>query len=295
MQQQYLEIYIQTPSQLEDVLVGFLFSMGAEGVSENLTFIQEDQYLQVSLVEHTSKNLVAYFLPVNPSELVMQIKSQFPDCEVSYEVKDTKDWLAEWKKSFVPFQLTQGVWICPSWCHPPQEAQEIIFMEPGMSFGTGTHPTTQLCCDFICELHSRYKFENAIDVGCGTGILSILMSKVGIKKIYAFDIDPESQRVCDENMEKNNVENVFWDKNWPDLKLSGPTLVVANIIDGTLRDLKPLLKKVLPTDGIMILSGILNERAASFLQNFLDDDFELILQNQKLEWFGVCLRKKNSA
>lgn len=293
MTSQYLELHIiDFPSDMEDLLTECLFSMGAEGVAENLPFIQEDQYLQVTMIENKFKNMVAYFAPVNPAELISSLVSRFPNIKIKEELKPNQDWLAEWKKSFVPFALTHDIWICPSWLEKPSQAKQVIYLEPGMSFGTGTHATTQLCCDLIYDFQKGHHFVEGLDVGCGTGILSIVMEMLGVQKIYAFDIDVESERVCLENREKNSSTKVIWHPDWPSLKLHPKSMVVANIIDGTLKDLRSLLVNVLPPQGILIMSGILSEREDTFIESFLGNDLELVETRQKNEWSAVVVRKK---
>ncbi len=291
MAEQYLEVFIsQIGRKDEDLISGLLFSHGALGVSENLDFTQSDVRFNPQVKIKNEVRLVGYFPIETPTrELVEVIKSHFPTASITVIKADNKDWLEEWKKGYEAFPLTGDIWVVPSWKPVPEAAKMPLFIDPGMAFGTGTHETTQICSQLIAEYLKTNTCESAFDVGTGTGILSLLMSKLGVPKILCSDIDEECRRVSQENFEKNNTTNIQWSEDFS--RESGTwNLIVANIIDGVLLDLKTDFRDHASPQTHFILSGILLEREQTFIREFLKD-WPLKVQKRLAmkEWVGFWL------
>lgn len=291
----YFEVYISDISrELEDDVTTYLFEMSALGVSEKLNFEQPDVRFNPTVKPTKTIHLVGYFdLEQNPLKLREAIQNKFPQASVTVVREQSKDWLEEWKKGFEPFALCGGdelgVWIVPSWRPVPSEAKIPIFIDPGMAFGTGTHETTQICSQLIAGVLKTKKVSRAFDIGTGTGILAILMSKLGVPEVGVCDIDLECKRVSLENLELNKVTNVDW---YDDIKVfTGKIdMIVANIIDGVLLELEPEIKAAAHPETEILLSGILLEREKEFIAEFTKKWPLKIKQRVAMkEWVGYWL------
>jgi ribosomal protein L11 methyltransferase len=288
---QYLEIYVSHLSRKdEDLVSGLLFSQGALGVSEKLDFTQSDVRFNPQVKFSSELHLIAYFaIDTNTRDLMETIKSHFPAASVTVIKADNKDWLEEWKKGYEAFRLTGDIWVVPSWKPVPVEAKLPLFIDPGMAFGTGTHETTQICSTLVAEYLQSNKCETAFDVGTGTGILALLMSKLGVPQITCSDIDEECRRVSQENFENNKATNIAWSEDFS--RETGTwDLIVANIIDGVLLDLKTDFRDHAGPNTHFILSGILHEREDNFIRDFLKDwPLKVRKRFAMKEWVGFWL------
>lgn len=267
----YFEVYVSgLTREQEDEVSAYLFEIGALGVSEKLDFEQPDVRFNPTLKAGKSLHLVAYFdLTKNPLQIMEPLKATFPEASVTVIREKAKDWLEEWKKGYEPFPLSGDIWVVPSWCQVPEAARQPLFIDPGMAFGTGTHETTQICSELIIHRWQTSPFESAFDIGTGTGILAILMSKLGVRRIGQSDIDMECKRVSQENLELNGVSNVQWFADLTEgARSNSYDLIVANIIDGVLLELQPEILQHSSDTTDVIVSGVLLEREKEFLQQW---------------------------
>lgn len=290
----YYEIYLSNISRTDEATISkALFDLGALGVCENLEFEQVDIRFQPTVKQKDVLNLIAYFDKAEQvADLVETLQSRFVGLLINIKKEQSKDWLEEWKKGFEPFSLCEDAWVIPSWHKTPEGVTLPIYIDPGMAFGTGTHETTQLCSELICGLLKKTKVNTAFDLGTGTGILAILMSKLGVKDIGCCDIDPECRRVSQENFQNNGVSNCKWfeflseDSRFHDL-------IVANIIDGILLDLKSEIIRHCKAQTKLILSGILLEREEEFKKEFLaGTEYEVTDRRQKNEWCALLIESR---
>jgi ribosomal protein L11 methyltransferase len=276
-------------SDQQELIALWCFERGASGVSENLSFTQNPQDYSVRTVANDTATLEAYFMSPLSADDLSQIQANWPNVEVSWHSEEARDWLAEWKKGFVPFALVDDVWVVPHWCQRPKAAREVILMEPGMAFGTGTHETTKLAAQLLAACGSSA--SRVLDVGTGTGILAILARLLGAQHIEATDIDPDAVRVAKENLALNKITDIKVCDD--DLRtLQRPfDVVVANIIDGVLVMLQSDLKRLVAPGGHLILSGIIDERVAIFKEKFEMAGFTIIDHRTLNEWHGFRLQK----
>lgn len=175
------------------------------------------------------------------------------------EQLEDKDWEREWMDNFHPMQFGKRLWICPSWREVPDENAVNVMLDPGLAFGTGTHPTTSLCLQWLDGLDLDGK--TVIDFGCGSGILAIAALKLGAAKAIGIDIDPQAIQASRDNAERNGVSDRL-ELYLPDAQPEAmkADVVVANILAGPLRELAPLIS-VLPVEGGLLgLSGIWQAR-----------------------------------
>lgn len=200
----------------------------------------------------------------------------FADTLPSYrwELLEDKDWERQWMDNFHPMQFGQRLWICPSWKQPPNSDAVNLMLDPGLAFGTGTHPTTALCLQWLdgCALDNR----TVVDFGCGSGILGIAALLLGARYVAAIDNDPQALLATRDNALRNGIEPERIDtwlpgQNNQDMQAD---LVLANILAGPLLELAPQLTAATRSGGHIALSGIVVSQADE-------------LQNHYQQWFDM--------
>lgn len=280
------------PQDLEDVVTQHCFDCGATGISEALQFIQPDLKYDPIPVHDRQKSLDSYFMAVPGVKYFEGLQRIHRAIQWTVLEEEEKDWLAEWKKEFKPFALVEPFWIVPSWCESPVSPDLSLRIDPGMAFGTGTHATTQMAARFIQKALSGKPNSLVLDVGTGTGVLAILAARMGAGRVVGIEIDPEARRVACENLALNQIKQVEVSEQ-PLCEHSGQyDVVVANIIDGVLVDLKDDLFRVLKPGGDIFLTGILVEREEVFVNSFVEVCAAHVVRRwQHDEWCGYWLRK----
>ena len=288
----YFQITLsQVTAEEEDSVVEFCFEGGAAGVSEDLEFHQSCDNYEPEVIDAEVKRLKVYFTDRPGEEFFQALRENFSSVNWQISEEENRDWLQEWKKGLKPFHLAGPFWIVPSWCRKPQEARKAIFIDPGMAFGTGTHATTQLAAQFIVDVVSSVESPSLIDVGTGTGILAFVGRLQGASRVVATEIDSEARRVARENAVLNDLSEVEIVEAPVEKLTERFDLVIANIIDGILLRLKAALIARLKPGGHMILTGILQERARDFEEEFLRGTcLEVLERRQQDEWVGLLLK-----
>lgn len=290
--EKYYRLHLsQITREQEDLLTEWCFAHGASGVAEALDFSQSLEDYSVSTQSQETFSCDVFFEQAPQVNLIDEIGSRWPNIVCKLTSENNQDWLAEWKKGFVPFPLVSGVWVVPHWCEAPKEAEAIIRMEPGMAFGTGTHETTQLAAHLLQEALKKRPHARVLDVGTGTGILAILAKLLGAREVIATDIDPEAVRVAQENFVLNTCEDI--EVSTKELgEISGEfDVVVANIIDGVLIVLQNGLKKKVSDEGALVLSGIIDERLKHFTERFVLPPLKLLETGREGEWHAWLLER----
>ncbi|ENC7031935.1 50S ribosomal protein L11 methyltransferase [Vibrio cholerae] len=233
-----------------------------------------------------------YEADMDTSLILQQIKASNMLAEgFAHKVEqvEDKDWEREWMDNFHPMQFGRRLWICPSWREVPDPQAVNVILDPGLAFGTGTHPTTALCLEWLDNLDLTGK--TVIDFGCGSGILAIAAIKLGAAKVIGIDIDPQALLASKDNAARNGVEDqieVYLPKDQPEGLVAD--VVVANILAGPLRELSPIIKGLLKPGGQLAMSGILDTQAESVAE-FYRDDLELDPIAEKSEWCRISGRK----
>jgi ribosomal protein L11 methyltransferase len=208
---------------------------------------------------------------------------------------DDEDWSTAWKKYYKPFHISDSVVIKPSWeDYDKKDGEIIIELDPGMAFGTGTHETTRLCSQLL-ERHVR-KGDTLIDVGCGTGILSIIAVKLGAAKATAIDIDDVAARVTGENCAINGVSDSIDVRKGvlADIEPFKADLVVANIIADVVIKLSEPMPQYLKKGGILLTSGIIRERREDVVKAYTGLGFEVISIDEMGEWVAIVFKCPDS-
>jgi ribosomal protein L11 methyltransferase len=176
-----------------------------------------------------------------------------------------QDWVRLTQSQFEPVAITPNFWIVPSWHRAPAQATHIIRLDPGLAFGTGTHPTTQMCLRWIaCHAQS---WPRVLDYGCGSGILAIGAALHGAVRIDAVDIDASAVDATRDNAAVNHVENQL-NCGFPELAHGTYGVVLANILATPLKLLAPLLTSHVASGGHLVLAGILERQASELRQAY---------------------------
>lgn len=216
--------------------------------------------------------------------------------EMGFEVEEgdvpDQDWANDWKSYFHPISIDEGLTIVPSWeDYEPKDGEEIIILDPGMAFGSGNHATSYLCSRYLREYIEPG--DTVIDIGCGSGILSLVAVKSGAEKVIAVDLDPQCMIATEENAVKNNMFD-FVDIREGDLfsvVTESADVVVSNIfaevIIGMLHDVKHHVKP----GGIYIASGILKEKLQDVMDALEREGFELLDDKTDGDWSAVAARR----
>jgi len=182
-----------------------------------------------------------------------------PDWSVE-EVAE-QNWVQLTQSQFDPIRVSERLWIVPSWHETPDPAAVNLILDPGMAFGTGSHPTTRLCLEWLER--NVAAGCTVLDYGCGSGILAIAAARLGAARVAGVDIDPQAVEAARANAERNGVTALFADSTQP---LAGEyDLVVANILSNPLRVLAPAICAHVRSGGRLALSGILREQAEEII------------------------------
>lgn len=199
--------------------------------------------------------------PAREAADLLALQDFFAGCEtVGVRPVADQDWVRLTQSQFAPVEITSTFWIVPSWHEPPAAAQQIIRLDPGLAFGTGTHPTTRMCLRWIAQ--RDLSGQRVLDYGCGSGILAIGAAKFGASEIVAVDIDPAAVESTHINAANNHVT---LQAGLPNLAQGSFNVVLANILATPLKVLAPLLCSHVAAGGQLVLAGIL-ERQAEELQ-----------------------------
>ncbi len=179
---------------------------------------------------------------------------------------DDQAWERAWMRDFVPLRFGARLWICPSWTPPPDPGAINILMDPGLAFGTGTHPTTALCLEWL-DAHAPHDAV-VVDYGCGSGILAIAAALLGARHVYAVDNDPQALLATRENAQRNAVADrvtTFLPRERP---APLADVLLANILANPLCELAPAFSRTVRPGGALVLSGIMTNQVAEVEQAY---------------------------
>ncbi|WP_020396328.1 50S ribosomal protein L11 methyltransferase [Thiolinea disciformis] len=213
--------------------------------------------------------------------------------ELRLERLEDRPWVREWMDNFHPMQFGKRLWVYPSWREAPNEPNSVkILLDPGLAFGTGTHPTTALCLEWLDG--EDLVGKSVLDYGCGSGILAIAAAKLGASQIVATDIDPQALQATLDNAQRNALGAEAIHTCYPDeLPQQQYDVVVANILSGPLVKLAPHILNYLKPQGRLALSGILAEQgepvAAAYAPSLENHD----IQSQE-EWLRLSGTKRGT-
>jgi ribosomal protein L11 methyltransferase len=216
-------------------------------------------------------------------------KDEWQISNLSVEKLENQDWVRVWMKDFHPMRFGNNLWIYPSNYEMPDDNSVKIHLDPGLAFGTGTHPTTALCLEWLDQ--NPPQNLQVVDYGCGSGILAVAAAKLGAKHICATDIDPQGLIATKENMQRNDISEHTIHCYLPDDCPTQPVdLVLANILYGPLLELFSVIASLTRSGGTIVLSGILNEQKDQVLKTYSAefDSFETQTQDN---WVRISATK----
>ena len=227
----------------------------------------------------------------NSDELMQQLTADYqlnagePLPSVKTEILEDKDWIRAWMDSYHPMQFGPRLWVCPSWREPPEPNAVNLLLDPGLAFGTGTHPTTALCLQFLdAEVKGN---ELVVDFGCGSGILGIAALLLGAKEMVGIDIDPQALLATRDNAERNHITTDRYQVYLPN---KNPTvqadITVANILAGPLVALAPEIAALTKSGGKLALSGLLAAQAEE-ISGCYSQWFDLNPPKQLEDWVVI--------
>lgn len=287
----WLQLTLPCPQEEAENLSDLLFELSALSVSfedaaDNPIF--EPAPGEVTLWEQT--NVIALFdIKTDLSFIEEKLKALFPQA-LSYkkieEIAD-KPWETLYLDSFQPIQIVENLWICPTWHKIPDRDAITILLDPGLAFGTGTHPTTQLCLKMLATMDLQDKI--VIDYGCGSGILAIAAAKLGAKHVYAVDIHEQALEATTQNAITNTLSDKLTICLPRDLNVKAADVIVANILAEPLMQLSSTFIAVLKSKGYLVLSGLLETQVDDVIHTY--QSLTLLTCEIMQEW--ACLRFVN--
>lgn len=278
-------IYIEDYSALEE---------------ETLEIAHIDLIEQSLLEKDRKKGIIHVYVnpQENPLEAVSFIKERLESENISFEITiadcKTEDWVNNWKQYFHPMPIGKKLLIRPTWEdeYDPQ-GRTVLHIEPGLAFGTGSHPTTKLCLETL----ENYINENltVLDIGCGSGILSIASLLLGAKSAFGVDIDKLAVKTALENAKENGFEPPVFkavNGNLSDKVTGKYNVIVANIVADIIMDFNKEVGHFLDKDGVYITGGIIDSRKDEVIYSFEQNGFEIIENFEEKGWnVFVCKAK----
>jgi ribosomal protein L11 methyltransferase len=207
------------------------------------------------------------------------------DEPIMVELVEDADWERVCMQDFKPMQFGERVWICPSWEEPPVPDAVNILLDPGLAFGTGTHPTTALCLEWLDAQKLQDKL--VIDYGCGSGILAIASVLLGASRVIAIDNDPQAILASESNRALNGIDATQMTVHLPGVPDHPQAdVLVANILSGPLEQLTPIIAALVKPGGRLILSGVLSVQTTSLMDSY-HPFFEMLPPVTRDEWVRV--------
>ncbi len=315
----WTEVVISTNTAGIEPITGLLLNLGITGVQiENPEDFNEFlagtqtywDYVDESLMHlKEGETRMTVYLPENAqgAETLKSLKQGLLDLGSEYgtlalKIKGVKeeDWENNWKKFFKPFTIGEHILIKPTWeTVENTENRKILEIDPGSSFGTGTHETTKLCLETLENI--VHAGDSVLDLGCGSGILSIGAHLMGASDLTMVDIDMNSVRVAKENLAQNHIPeseyNAYCGNIISDAALKSKLcekkydIVVANIVADVLKAMSGHFADFLKEDGTLVISGIISERCKEVTDVVCGCGFKIIEEKEEGDWSCVVLKR----
>lgn len=308
----WTEVQIKTVSEFEDKVSNILYDVGAAGLAiedpNDIADLEQSEidwdFVDSSLTNLGKDEVVikAYFPQTEDLEgIIESIKNRIrrspliddESIQITITLLNDDDWAESWKEYYKPFKIGSHILIKPSWEDVElEDGSVMVELDPGMAFGTGTHETTWMCIEAI----EKYieKDDTLYDIGCGSGILSIVAAKLGAKKVVGVDLDPVCIKTSKENIEINKVGNIVDIRQGDLLEVLSEKadIIVSNIIAEVISGMTINLKEYLRADGIFISSGIIFNKIKLVEDSLVENGFEILEIIRKNDW--VLIVAKNS-
>lgn len=309
----WIEVVVKTSHEYEDLVSDILYQAGAGGLAIEdpndiieLSQKQDDwDYFNADLMDMVDEGICikAYFSETNNVDSIIE----FIRTSIEYKPLETKgisfgkvilnelddeDWAQSWKQFYKPRRIGERILIKPTWHDFDVKADDIVIeLDPGMAFGTGTHETTIMCIEALEGLVRPGK--RVYDIGCGSGILSIVAAKLGASQVVGVDLDPTCVRVSRENIKINNLTNKIQviQGNLLDLVDGHADIIVSNIVAEVIIGMAGDLEQYLNQNGYFIGSGIIVEKIESVKTSLTNAGFEIVDVRTKNDWACIVAWK----
>lgn len=316
----WVKLTLKTVTDAVELISDMLIELGIEGIEikDNVPITErEKKELFIDILPELDTNnkeaFISFYLDEqdNTEEVIHSVKeglkelSQFVDTgsgDIEISVTEDTDWINNWKAYFKPFRLEDNIVIKPTWeeLTDKKEGDIVIELDPGTAFGTGAHETTKLC---ILALKKYLTPDmEVLDVGSGSGILSIIASKLGAKKVLGTDIDPHAVEASRENVEVNKISEdkvTFYSGDIISDDVLKETvgfqkydIVVANILADIIIPLSGKIGMHLKPGGLFISSGIINTKKEQVLSAVISNGFEVLAVEEMGDWVSVIAKNK---
>ena len=249
---------------------------------------------------YLERNEDAYGIVAAVRMAMSQLKKDHPEYApllLTMEDVADEDWENNWKQFYKPMEIGSRLLVVPEWEEAADAERVKLVLNPGLTFGTGSHATTRLCLQALdTHIHGG---ERVLDLGCGSGILSIAALRLGAASAFACDIDEKCVDVAYENAALNGIGRDRYTVRWGDVLTdtalrqemgSGYDMVVANIVADVIKGLSPHVRPFLKPGGLFLCSGIIDDRAQEVLQKLKDDGWDVIEQRSSEGWFSYLCR-----
>ncbi|HOA12375.1 MAG TPA: 50S ribosomal protein L11 methyltransferase [Myxococcota bacterium] len=314
----WVEVTVTVPKPARDAVIGWFMDRGSAGVQEDypglfpaegtgpVTSGDPREWAGEAPPNMTESVLLRAWLPPPVStesaaaaleSMLKQLEGQWPalrDAQRQVREIESIDWNAEWKSHWKPVEIGRGFLVCPSWEKPPATDRKVIFLDPGMAFGTGTHFTTASCIEAAEDWFDTVADRSGVsvlDVGTGSGILAIAALKLGARDAFGIDVDPDAARESIRNADANCVADRYVGTDRPLTGQEGMfQLVFANILAQTLVFLAPRIAATVMPGGCLIASGILREYEDEVTGTFLDLGFTVVSKRHDESWSTLTFR-----
>jgi len=296
VKQEYLNDLCAVMSMVDNSLMVEDYS----DVQQELDGVYGDLIDQELLERDRTVAAVSVFIPMekSPAESEGFIRERLSVLHIPAEIEcigvHEEDWANSWKQYYKPIKTGEKLVIVPEWEeYDPTDGEIVVLMDPGMAFGTGTHETTRLCA-MLLEKYVR-PGDRMLDVGCGSGILAICAAKLGAGSCFACDIDPVAVRIAGENAALNQTAQV--ETGVSDLLAQakkapgGYHICCANIVADVIIRLSPDIGAFMEPDGVLIVSGIITERAEETVSALKAAGWHLIDERRENGWFAGALKR----
>jgi len=304
--QSWLEVSLIVSGELAEAVTEVLARFAPGGVAVESTAIQAsaDEY-----GEPVGPMRVCAYLPIN--DQMEEVRQKLEEAlwflgriqelpEPTFTIIEEQNWMQAWKQHYRPIEIGEKLLVLPAWVEAPETARIPLRIDPGMAFGTGTHPTTQLSL-MLLEKYLQ-PGDTLLDIGCGSGILAIAGRKLGAAAAYGVDIDPASVEIARQTAADNatNEQLLFEAGSVTDVRqgmfpASQAPVVIANILTHILIQLLDEgMADLLVPGGVLLLSGILEEKLAEMQAALEQHGLEVCEQLMIEDWVGLAVRQKNN-
>ncbi len=310
----WIQITIYTTSEGIEAVSGRLLQLGIYGIEivdekDFKDFLEENKsiwdYVDDDLIkEKEGETCIKTYISATDPDTLSAIKTSmaelkeydkdgiFGRLEISLDDIKEEDWSNNWKKYFHTMEIGETLIVKPFWEEAPDTDKMVFEINPGLSFGTGSHHTTRLCLE---DIQNTVKSgDKVLDLGCGSGILSVVSLMYGAESAVAIDIDPNSMDTAYDNLKRNNlpkekysviIGNILSDEELQEKILAEKyDLILANIVADVIMAALPLVKKAIKPNGTFITSGIISDRAEEVIDTIKENGFEIISEKKSADW-----------